>query len=332
MEKTKIIDIFTKILKSKVLLCFVVLLFVLKVVTIAIPINFPYNIFFADITKSSLEVFLNQTRQSLGLQPLVENEKLNQAAQLKAENMVQDNYFNHTSPSGVSPWFWFKQAGYNYKYAGENLAIGFFESEEVYNAWLNSPSHKANIVNPKYTEVGTAILRGFGSGNAIIVVQEFGSQLPVKTVVSDSANSKPVVAQTQPKAQTQPQVVTQTTGPAETVNTQTPAVTQDQPVGEKVLSQTTEYLVAPTGNASNNLASRLMNFIMYDYDKLLQNTIYGFALVVMGILITLILFNFNSKFDRQLAFRTVLIVILLSTATLLNKEIIISLIPHQIII
>ncbi len=332
MEKTKIIDIFTKILKSKVLLCFVVLLFVLKVVTIAIPINFPYNIFFADITKSSLEVFLNQTRQSLGLQPLVENEKLNQAAQLKAENMVQDNYFNHTSPSGVSPWFWFKQAGYNYKYAGENLAIGFFESEEVYNAWLNSPSHKANIVNPKYTEVGTAILRGFGSGNAIIVVQEFGSQLPVKTVVPDSANSKPVVAQTQPKAQTQPQVVTQTTGPAETVNTQTPAVTQDQPVGEKVLSQTTEYLVAPTGNASNNLASRLMNFIMYDYDKLLQNTIYGFALVVMGILITLILFNFNSKFDRQLAFRTVLIVILLSTATLLNKEIIISLIPHQIII
>ena len=115
----------SRFLQSNILLYCVVLLLALKIVTILVSINFPQNIFFADITKSALENFVNQTRQSAGLQPLSENEKLDQAAQLKAENMVQDQYFNHTSPSGVTPWFWFLQAGYNYKYAGENLAIGF---------------------------------------------------------------------------------------------------------------------------------------------------------------------------------------------------------------
>ena len=98
--------------------------------TVLVSINIPQNIFFADITKSALENFVNQTRQSVGLQPLTENTALDQAAQIKAENMVQDNYFEHTSPSGITPWAWFVQAGYNYKYAGENLAIGFFDSKK----------------------------------------------------------------------------------------------------------------------------------------------------------------------------------------------------------
>jgi hypothetical protein len=322
MEKAKINDIFTKILQSKVLLGFVVFLFVLKVVTVIIPINFSYNIFFADITKSSLENFANQTRQSLGLQPLAESEKLNQAAKLKAENMVQNQYFDHTSPTGITPWFWFKQAGYNYKYAGENLAVGFFESEEVFNAWLNSPSHKANIVNPKYTEVGTAILNGFGSGNAIVVVQEFGTQLPVKQVA------------TQPKTQVKPPV-TQPAQPPEVVKPETPITDTGSGAGERVLSQETEFksfLGVPAGNAQDNLVSRSLNFVIYDYDRLLQNVIYGVVLIIMGILIALILFNFKIPLKRELVFRALLIVILLSLATALNKELIISIIPHQVII
>ena len=302
---------FSKFLQSKALLYFVVLLLFLKIITVLIPINFPHNIFFADITKSSLENFINQTRQSLGLKPLSENEKLNQAARLKAENMVKDQYFNHTSPSGITPWFWFKQAGYNYKYAGENLAVGFFESQEVYNAWLNSPSHKANIINPNYTEVGTAVLPGFGSNNTIVVVQEFGRQLAVKQIVNN--NSKP--AAIQPK----------------TANTETGA----NDASEKVLSQETESqssLESLTGNAKNNATSRLLNFVLYNSDKFLQDIIYGVSLIVIGILLTLIFFNFKINFKKELVFRAVIIIALLSVATLLNKEIIISLIPHQIII
>lgn len=287
-------ELFKKIMQSNILLFCVVLLLVLKIGTIIIFVNFPQNIFFADITKTSLESFANQTRQSLGLQPLIENQKLNQAAQLKAENMVQNNYFAHISPTGVTPWHWFSQVGYNYRYAGENLAIGFFDSEEVYEAWLNSPSHKENILNPKYKEVGTAVLGGFGPNNAFVVVQEFGSQLPVKTVPIKTA-------------------------PIKTVEP-TPATSQVE-TNEKVLSQTTQAqsILEPVKTGSS-------------YESLLQNVIYGVSLVVVGMLLVMIFLNLNSDFKGQLVLRSVIVVILLSLATALSKELVISIIPHQIII
>ena len=328
-------ELLQKIMQSNVLLYCVVLLLTLKIVAVIVPINFPQNIFFADITKSALENFANQTRQSMGLPALVENQKLNQAAQLKAENMVANNYFDHTSPSGITPWFWFLKAGYNYKFAGENLAIGFFDSKEVYNAWLNSPSHKANIVNPNYTEVGTAVLSGFGQNNAIVVVQEFGSQQLAK----------------QPATQTQPSTPAKTAELPPTANIKAPTADNNK----KVLSQATESqnsIESPKGNTANNLLSKSLNFILYNYEALLQNIIYGISLIVIGILLSLIFFNFDISpvesreagilpeaklfngvnFKRQFVFRSVLIIILLSTATLLNKEIIISFIPHQILI
>ncbi|MCX6723023.1 MAG: CAP domain-containing protein [Candidatus Staskawiczbacteria bacterium] len=125
----------SRFLQSNLLLYCVVLLLTLKIVVTLISINLPQNIFFADITKLVLQNSVNQTRQSSGLKPLIENQKLNQAAQLKAQNMVANNYFAHTSPTGVSPWFWFLKVGYNYKYAGENLAIGILiiqKSEQLF--------------------------------------------------------------------------------------------------------------------------------------------------------------------------------------------------------
>lgn len=184
-----------KFLQSRFLLYCAICLLLLKVFTIAIYINFPSNIFFADITKSALVSFINQARQSSGLQPLVESQKLDQAAQLKAEDMVQKQYFSHTSPQGVSPWYWLKTIGYNYKYAGENLAVGFFDSKEVYNAWVNSPSHKANLLNSNYKEVGTAVLDGFGSNNTVVVVQFFASQQPVKAPSSPVGQQNAVLSQ-----------------------------------------------------------------------------------------------------------------------------------------
>lgn len=164
-----------KFLQSKILLYSIIFLLVLKIFTVVIFVNFPQNIFFADITRIALINLVNQGRQEAGLQPLIENEKLDSAAKLKAEDMVQKEYFSHQSPEGTNPWYWFKAAGYNYKYAGENLAIGFFDSQDVYWAWLNSPSHKDNLLNSKYKEMGIAVLSGFGPNNAIVVVQLFGS-------------------------------------------------------------------------------------------------------------------------------------------------------------
>jgi uncharacterized protein YkwD len=323
----------SKFLQSNLLLYFVVLILILKIGATLISINFPQNIFFADVTKSALENFVNQTRQSNGLKPLAENQKLNQAAQAKAQNMVQNNYFAHTSPTGITPWFWFLNAGYNYKYAGENLAIGFFDSQEVYQAWLNSPEHKANIVNPNYTEVGTAVMSGFGLNNTIVVVQEFGSQQPVKQVAVKNTNSKPVAVATKPQATVKPVVpVSNASTEAPATNTKTQTTTNPS---EQVLSQTTESQnsIEPfSGAGINNLPSRFLNYALYSPDGLLQNIIYGISSVIIGILLTLILFNFQINFKRQLVFRAVLIVVLLSAATLVNREIIVSLIPHQTLI
>ena len=307
----------SRFLQSGILMYCVVLLLVLKIFTILAPINLPHNVFFADITKSSLEVFINQSRQSLGLPTLSENNKLDRAAQLKAENMVQNQYFDHVSPSGVTPWFWFLKAGYKYKYAGENLAIGFYDSQEVYNAWLNSPSHKANILNPNYTEVGTAVLKGFGQNNSIVVVQEFGSQLPAKSAVAK---------QTGPE-----QNITQT-GINEMEKNIEVSPSSDKS-GERVLSQSTQgFIESPKSGNTSNLPIKILNSVLYSYDGLLQDIIYGFSLVVMGILLTLIFFNFKIDFHRELVFRAALIVVLLSAATLLNRETIVALIPHSILI
>ena len=153
-------DYSPKFLQSEILPWFVVCLLVVKIVSIGI-FNIPKSVFFADITRADLVNLLNQKRGEARLGALTEDSKLNQAALLKAQDMVRGNYFAHQSPVGVTPWFWFRKVGYNYKYAGENLAVGFINSDDVFGAWYNSPSHKENLLNPNYRQIGTAVLYGF---------------------------------------------------------------------------------------------------------------------------------------------------------------------------
>lgn len=122
---------------------------------------------------------INRVRVANGLPPLMENPKLNIAALLKAQDMIENDYFNHYSPSGKAPWDWISAAKYNYKYAGENLALNFWNDKEAVQAWLDSPTHKENILNPNYKETGLAILSGTTSTtkeNRTVVVQMFGSE------------------------------------------------------------------------------------------------------------------------------------------------------------
>lgn len=314
-----------KFLESKALMYCVVLLLVLKISTIAVSVNLPFNIFFADITKSSLVNYVNQTRQSLGLGVLTDSPKLDEAAKLKAEDMVLNQYFAHTSPNGITPWFWFTKAGYNYKYAGENLAIGFYESEEVYNAWLNSPDHKANLLNPNYKEIGTGIATGYGNNNAIVVVQLFGSQKPVATTPAKS-----LAKNTNPPATVVKKPVTESN---------TESVVENPPTAEqagetsKVLAQTTEAEIQPAKNSgANNAYLKLANYLTYNYAEIIQNAIYGVSLVVIGLLLIMIFSNFNFKIERRLVFRSVMILGILVISSFINKETVILLMPHRLII
>lgn len=106
---------------------------------------------------------------------LTPNEILVKAAQMKADDMAAKGYFSHVSPDGKTPWYWFKAAGYDYAAAGENLAVNFTDSKDVTSAWMHSESHRANILNDNYTEIGIATAKGVYKGKDVIfVVQEFG--------------------------------------------------------------------------------------------------------------------------------------------------------------
>lgn len=199
-----------RLIQSNFFFYSVVFLLVLQAAVFVALAGFSYQWFSADISKIALETLANQARIQADLQPLAENPQLEKAAQMKAQDMVAQGYFQHTSPTGITPWFWFSKAGYNYKYAGENLAIGFFESQDVFNAWLDSPTHKANILNSNYKEVGTAVLSGFGQNGAIVVVQEFGSKMPAKAVVTKpSPTPFPAVEAQKPIQVGQPKVLSQ---------------------------------------------------------------------------------------------------------------------------
>lgn len=131
----------------------------------------------AEVLPSALVYLTNQERQDESLSQLTENTILIKAAQSKADDMAAKGYFAHVSPDGKTPWFWLEQAGYPYVKAGENLAVNFVDSEDVVDAWIKSPTHKANIMNGKYEEIGIATAEGEYKGKkAIFVVQFFGTQ------------------------------------------------------------------------------------------------------------------------------------------------------------
>lgn len=128
------------------------------------------------IYASVLVNLANKDRTNQNLSELKVNPLLERAAQMKADDMAERGYFAHNTPEGLTPWYWVERAGYKYKYAGENLAVNFLESEEVHSAWAASPTHWLNIVSPRYTEIGIATSTGFYKGYpAIFVVQMFGT-------------------------------------------------------------------------------------------------------------------------------------------------------------
>ncbi len=98
----------------------------------------------------------NEYRATKGLSSLVENEKLNQSACLKAQDMIENDYFEHVSPNGIDPWYWFNQVEYTYRNAGENLAYQYRFSDDIVNGWIDSPTHEANL-SGDYTEIGACV-------------------------------------------------------------------------------------------------------------------------------------------------------------------------------
>jgi len=148
----------------------------------------------------------NEARVQNGLPPLTPSYQLDAAASGKLEDMIANSYFAHVSPAGVTPWFWIKKVNYTYSVAGENLAIGFFTAKDTVDAWFKSSSHRANMLSPRYKDIGIAVGKSRIDGNdGIIVVQMFGRLNAVAIQSDQSIPTKspvPVATLVQLKPQT----------------------------------------------------------------------------------------------------------------------------------
>lgn len=149
----------------------------------------------ASFGASEIIALTNAKRVENGLPALSSNGLLATAAGFKASDMLANNYWAHNSPSGKTPWSFISAAGYKYVYAGENLARDFTDPGSVVNAWMNSPSHRANLMDKNFKEIGVVVESGNLSGKeGILVVQMFGSSL-------SQVPKTPTLAQASPKVE-----------------------------------------------------------------------------------------------------------------------------------
>lgn len=178
-----------KLLHHKTLLFFITLIFSATFFLEIVKINFPSVLGIQNnITVEQLVLVTNKKREEVGLPPLTLNPNLSAAAALKGEDMFAKDYWAHNSPDGITPWVFIKQSGYNYAYAGENLARGFNSAEDVVNAWMASPKHKENMLFKNYNDVGFFVGVGKLKGeDTILVVEEFGNQ-GIRAIASNESN------------------------------------------------------------------------------------------------------------------------------------------------
>lgn len=149
----------------------------------------------SNISKDQVIAKINLERAAVGLAPLTENGLLSQAAEAKARHMFTNDYWAHVAPDGTTPWSFIKGVGYRYSVAGENLARDFDDTDSMVAAWMNSPTHKDNIVHSRYQETGVAVVNGtLGGVETTLVVHMFG--LPTQTMAAVSPSAPPPDEQT----------------------------------------------------------------------------------------------------------------------------------------
>jgi hypothetical protein len=230
-----------------------------------------------DITPTELLVQTNAQRVASGLSPLVMDSELNDSASLKAADMFAENYWAHVSPSGIQPWYWFTKAGYAYSYAGENLAKDFATTAGVMTGWMNSPGHRANILNPHYVDVGFAVENGtLVGGQTTLVVAHYGTPAAAPQVAA--AIPSPPAQTPAPTLASQPVVTpVPTTAPAPLTK---PALTPQS------------NLPAPTGQISA-AAPVAKSYSLFAPLSLVQTASLGTLVTIFLLLVLLFVYAYT---------------------------------------
>ncbi len=142
------------------------------------------------LTDVGVLALTNKNRDEAGVKDLTLNDTLSVIAKQKLDDLFSKQYFEHVSPTGIGPSDLAKENGYDYIVIGENLALGSFNGDQaLIDAWMASPGHRANILNPRYREIGIAVGQGVFEGKTTwIAVQEFG--LPITACPQPSVTDK----------------------------------------------------------------------------------------------------------------------------------------------
>jgi len=143
------------------------------------PLRAPEEAPKAFLTREGVIQWTNIQRAEYGLPPLKESAKLDSSAEIKAEDMLENQYFAHSSPSGVGVKELAERVEYEFIAIGENLALGNFKNDEtLVQGWMDSPGHRENILNTQYQEIGVAVIKGVFEGKSTwLAVQHFGLPL-----------------------------------------------------------------------------------------------------------------------------------------------------------
>ncbi|WP_238915156.1 CAP domain-containing protein [Clostridium sp. YIM B02555] len=119
-----------------------------------------YSISIQEAAENKILELMNQKRNEAGLSLLVLDNTLVKIARYKSNHMIQNDYFDHTTPIGENWTNWLEVINYKYTTTGENIAYNNYDSFELFNQWWNSPGHRANMMNASYTKVGIGVIKG----------------------------------------------------------------------------------------------------------------------------------------------------------------------------
>jgi len=256
----------------------------------------------ATVYPAVLADLTNQDRTTAGVPKLAWNNSLQKSAELKAEDMIKNGYFAHTSPAGITPWFWLVKTNYNFIYAGENLAINFTESNDVEDAWLNSPKHRENIMNSHFSEIGITALDGFYQGrNTTFVVEFFG--LPTETKIAEASTNTAISTPTT-KIKTKITTVKPTVEGVSTESTEPVAPIKiieqtDEPTNKFISAQNIDIVNAGTEGDSNLSQNKPLSTWYMRLIVSPTNTIKTIYTIILGLIATAMTLMFTKEYQKH---------------------------------
>lgn len=319
--------------ESRFLFYALFLILVLRLLVIPLVLYLPTSHFFAEVTKTALFDSINDERAVQGLGLLKNDFQLDGAAYAKAQNMLEEGYFAHTSPEGINPWHWLRNQGYRYQYAGENLAIGFLNSREVTKAWMDS-AHRQNILDPNYEDMGLAVVQGeFQGQETTLVVQLFGTRAAAEYAVAKEEIS-PLTTPVTMEEESFVKGVAEINGEELTGGevTDTEPASEAEPEGkEEVYLATSLQVEFSPGSQSPSPWFSFLNFLNQRYETITWGIAFTFFILV-GLAIFLLVVVRIDQQAPDLILRGSAAFALLIIFLLFEGEILLKLFPHHFLI